>query len=117
MAWVWECLEHLTQYVRFGFRVLSKNLGVTFVIVLTLALGVGANTAIFGLVNGILLQRLPVPAPEQVVALVIQASGSPLGALGFSSPQFTDFRKPTEPFCEVFRQAFGPLNFTADRHV
>ena len=43
MAWGWEWLEHLTQDVRFGFRILSKNLGVTFVIVLTLALGVGAK--------------------------------------------------------------------------
>jgi hypothetical protein len=46
MAWGWEWLEHLTQDVRFGFRILSKNLGVTIVIVLTLALSVGANTAI-----------------------------------------------------------------------
>src|SRR5260370_18565275 len=75
MAWGWEWFEHLTQDVRFGLRILSKNLGVTFVIVLTLALGVGANTAIFGLVNGILLQRLPLPSPEQVAALGIQTTG------------------------------------------
>jgi len=97
MAWGWEWLEHLTQDVRFGFRILSKNLGVTFVIVLTLALGVGANTAIFGLVNGILLQRLPVPAPEQIAALVIQSGESSLGALGFSYPQFVEFREQTAP--------------------
>jgi predicted permease len=116
LAWGWEWLEHLTQDLRFGLRILSKNPGVTFVIILTLALGVGANTAIFGLVNGILLQRLPVPAPEQVAALVIQASGSPLGSLGFSYPQFVEFRQQMAPFCEVFGQAGGLYNFTADGH-
>jgi macrolide transport system ATP-binding/permease protein len=116
MAWGWEWLEQLTQDVRFGVRVISKNLGVTFVIILTLALGVGANTAIFGLVNGTLLQRLPVPAPEQVAALVIQASGSPLGSLGFSYPQFVEFRQQMAPSCEVVGQAGGLYNFTADGH-
>ena len=117
MAWGWEWLEHLTQDVRFGFRILNKNLGVTFVIVLTLALGVGANTAIFGLVNGILLQRLPVPAPEQIAALVIQSGESSLGALGFSYPQFVEFREQTAPICEVFGSATAwRLNFTAEGH-
>jgi hypothetical protein len=82
--------------LRHGLRGLRKNLGVTTIVVLTLALGVGANTAIFGLVNGILLQRLPVSQPEQIVALVIQSSGSALGALGFSYPQLVEFRQQTE---------------------
>ena len=109
-------LETFLQDVRFAARMLRKNPGVTVVVVLTLALGVGANTAIFGLVNGVLLERLPVPAPEQIAALVIQGSGAPLGALGFSYPQFVEFRKQTEPFCEVFGQALGRPNFTADGH-
>jgi predicted permease len=117
MAWGWEWLEHLTQDLRFGLRILRKNLGVTFVIILTLALGVGANTAVFGLVNGMLLQRLPVPAPEQIAALVIQSRESGLGALGFSYPQFVEFREQTAPVCEVFGSATGwRLNFTSDGH-
>jgi hypothetical protein len=75
-------LETLLQDLRFAARMLRKNPGVTAIVVLTLALGVGANTAIFGLVNGLLLQRLPVPAPEQIAALVIQSGDSSLGALG-----------------------------------
>jgi predicted permease len=115
MAWGWEWLEHLTQDVRFGLRILSKNPGVTIVIVVTLALGVGANTAIFGLVNGLLLQRLPVRAPEQIAALVIQSGDSSLGALGFSYPQFVEFREQTMPVCEVFGSATAwRLNFTAE---
>jgi putative ABC transport system permease protein len=110
-------LETLLQDLRFASRMLRKNPGVTTIVVLTLALGVGANTAIFGLVNGILLQRLPVPAPEQIAALVIQANGSALGALGFSYPQFVEFREQTAPFCEVFGQALGRVNLTADAHT
>jgi predicted permease len=107
-------LETFLQDLRFAARMLRKNAGITIIVVLTLALGVGANTAIFGLVNGLLLQRLPVPAAEQIAALVIQTNGSALGALGFSYPQFVEFREQTAPFCEVFGQALGRVNFTAD---
>jgi predicted permease len=110
-------LETFLQDLRFSARMLRKNPGVTFVVVLTLALGVGANTAIFGLVNGLLLQRLPVPAPEQIAALVIQSSGSSLGALGFSYPQFVEFREQMAPICEVFGSATAwRSTFTADGH-
>jgi predicted permease len=110
-------LETFLQDLRFATRVLRKNPGVTVIVVLTLALGVGANTAIFGLVNGLLLQRLPVPAAEQIAALVIQSSGSSLGALGFSYPQFVEFREQAAPVCEVFGSATAwRLNFTADSH-
>ena len=114
----WESfVETCWQDLRHGLRGLRKNLGVTTIVVLTLALGVGANTAIFGLVNGILLQRLPVSQPEQIVALVIQPSGSALGALGFSYPQLVEFRQQTAPFCEVFGQALGRVNLTVDAHA
>jgi len=110
-------LETLLQDLRFAARVLRKNPGVTIVVVLTLALGVGANTALFGLVNGVLLQRLPVPRAEQIAALPIQSSGSALGALGFSYPQFVEFREQMAPICEVFGSATAwRLNFTADGH-
>ncbi len=110
-------LETFLQDLRFAARMLRRNLGVTVIVVLTLALGVGANTAIFGLVNGLLLQRLPVPAAEQIAALVIQSGDSSLGALGFSYPQFVEFREQTAPICEVFGSATAwRLNFTAEGH-
>src|SRR5580704_16854780 len=110
-------LETFLQDLRFAARMLRKNLGVTAIVVVTLALGVGANTAIFGLVNGLLLQSLPVPAAEQIVALVIKSGDSSLGALGFSYPQFVDFREQTAPVCEVFGSATGwRVNFTAEGH-
>ncbi|MGB2642981.1 MAG: ABC transporter permease [Candidatus Acidiferrum sp.] len=109
-------LETFLQDLRFAARMLRKNPGVTAIVVLALALGVGANTAIFGVVNAFLLQPLPVPAPNQMVALVIQ-SGDSLGALGFSYPEFTEFRKETESFCNVFGQALGRISFTAEGHT
>jgi predicted permease len=109
-------LDSFLQDVRFAVRMMRKNPGVTFVVVLTLALGVGANTAIFGLVNGLLIQRLPVPHAEELAALVIQSNDGPLGALGFSYPDFVEFRQQAAPFCEVFGQALGRETFTADSH-
>jgi putative ABC transport system permease protein len=62
-------LESLVQDVRFSLRALARSRGFTAVAVLTLALGVGANTAIFSVVDGVLLKRLALPAPERLVAV------------------------------------------------
>jgi ABC-type antimicrobial peptide transport system permease subunit len=65
--WGWRWLEVLLQDIRYGLRMLAKNPGVTMAVLSSLALGIGANTAIFSLLNAVVLKALPVERPEQLV--------------------------------------------------
>lgn len=64
--WGWTTIEQLGQDVRYGLRMLLKHKGVTLVAIFSLALGIGANTAIFSLIDAVLLRMLPVERPEQL---------------------------------------------------
>jgi putative ABC transport system permease protein len=94
---------------------MRKNPSFTAVVVLTLALGIGASTSIFSMVNGVLLRPLPATSPEQLAVLAIEEKGSPIGALGFSYPQFSEFRNQADTLCDVFGLALaGPASLTAN---
>src|SRR5487761_629873 len=86
----------LIQDIRFGLRMLSKFPGFTAVAILTLALGIGANTAIFSLLDGLVLRDLPVPHPEQLVRFGVHAHGDPFTALSF--PMFEEIERDQKVF-------------------
>ncbi len=70
-------IETFLQDLRFAFRVLAKSPGFSAVVILTLALGIGANTAIFSFINGILLRSLPVKDPQQLVVFQLERACAP----------------------------------------
>jgi macrolide transport system ATP-binding/permease protein len=91
--WGLRSLEILSQDLRYGLRMLVKNPGFTLIAVLTLALGIGANTAIFTLLDKVLIRPLPVEQPHQLVTFVEDAGGSP-GI--FSYPLYAELRDRTD---------------------
>ena len=92
-------LEDLVQDARFGVRMLIKNPGFTAVVVLTLALGIGINTAIFSVVNGVLLNPLPFPHPDQLVALHESKPNFANGSISY--PNFLDWRRDNHTFAAM----------------
>src|SRR5271156_254796 len=113
-VWSFVWLEQLLQAIRYGIRMLRKSPGVTCVIVIALALGVGANVTIFSIVNGFLLRSLPVPVPEQITILAIQDKDAPVGSSGFSYPEFADFRRQADTFSDVFGLVLSSVQVTDD---
>jgi putative ABC transport system permease protein len=90
--------------LRYGLRQLSKNPGFTFVAVLTLALGIGANTAIFSVVNALLLKPLPFPAAQQLVAVGMtdtRQKGTQTELSSLSYPDFFDFREQNRTLSSI----------------
>ncbi|HTL66743.1 MAG TPA: ABC transporter permease [Lacunisphaera sp.] len=97
-AWGVRFIDQLRQDLTSGGRALRHNPGFSLVVILTLALGIGANTAIFSVVNGVLLRPLPYAAPDRVVTLNQAAPGAGQPFLGFSVPDFRDFRARNRAF-------------------
>jgi len=94
-------MDSLLQDVRYGIRALSSKPGFTVVAVLTIALGIGANTAMFTVVNAVLLRALPYPHPEQLVRITADLRGTNIPDIGLSVPELTDYREKLEAIDQI----------------
>lgn len=105
-------METLWQDIRYGFRILMRSPGFTAVVVLTLALGIGANTAMFSIVNAVLLQPLPYPKADRLVQLWEiegreQARQEPVGPVNFA-----DWQERTGTFEHLAAYRYASLTLT-----
>src|SRR5437879_6699969 len=102
----------LFQDMRYGLRLLLKSPGFTIVAVLSLGLGVGANTAIFSIVNAVLLRSLPFSHPDRLVKIIASNRGAGARDIGFSVPELDDLRSRAGVFELVTATQGGPTNLT-----
>ncbi len=114
-------MQNLWQEIRYCARVLLKNPGFAAVCILTLALGIGANTAVFSVVNTLLFRPLPVYNPQQITMLAFRQKHGPLNN-NFSVPELRDLRANAAPsFSDVFGYQLGldglSVNGRAERVV
>jgi len=103
-------MHTLWQDLRFGARMLLKKPGFTLIAVITLALGIGANTAVFTLIEGAFLRPFPITEPERVVALSLKTKRGELHA--FSYPYYKDFRDRNEVLSGMVAHSFAQFHLS-----
>ena len=105
-------MDAIWQDVKFAARMLVKNAGLTLTAVLTLALGIGANTAIFSVLSAVLFRPLPYPQPEQLVKVWgrFTGIGLPNDQMWFSAPEFRDLKELSRSFAEIASATSNSFN-------
>jgi putative ABC transport system permease protein len=110
-VWGWTWLERLRQDVEFGIRMLRKSPSFTAVAALTLALGIGANTAIFSVINGVLIRSLPFPNANELVWIANSFDEAGLSGRTHTSFDYRDFRERSRTISAMAAyDAFFPYN-------
>ena len=105
-TWGWTWLEEIAQDLRYAARMLRKSPGFTSVAVLTLALGIGANTAIFTVASSLFQRGLPARDPGRLLGLSFHQRNN-LGQGTFSYPDFEDIRQQADSFTDLFAYRIG----------
>src|SRR5215510_2176708 len=100
--------------LQYGIRVLTKNWGVTLVALITLALGIGANTAIFSVVNAVLLRTFPYTKPEQLVLVWEKREGGRTDQNVINLANFSDWKEQNQVFSDMAVFFDRSLNLTSD---
>ncbi len=91
-------MQTLMQDLRYSLRLLQKNPGFTLIVIATLALGIGANTAIFSVINAVLLRALPFAEAERIVAISSTKTTDRTEMEALSYPDFADFQMESDAF-------------------
>src|SRR5262249_41644342 len=102
--------DNLFKDIRYAIRGLIKRPGFVAIAVITLALGIGANTAIFSLVNTVLLRSLPVERPGEIVAVAVRGRDNSFSALSY--PNYIDFRDHNDVLSGLLAYRFVPLSLS-----
>ena len=110
-------IETLLQDTRYGLRMLAKSPGFTVVAVLTLTLGIGANTAIFSCINAWIIKPLPYPQSDRLMVFAAHDKKNGWTAEHVTSPaDFFDFQRQNTSFEQIVAWAGAGLNLTGDGH-
>jgi putative ABC transport system permease protein len=105
-------MENLLHDLRYGFRTLIKNVGFTVVAVIALALGTGANSAIFSIVNAVLLRPLPYASPDNLMIVWGKNLKTPDQDYGVSAPDYVDYRDQCQSFEGVASFTYDDFNLS-----
>jgi macrolide transport system ATP-binding/permease protein len=109
----------MVQDLRYALRMLGRNPGFALVAIISLALGIGANTAIFSLADFILIPRLSVPNPSGIMVVMSQFRGESLGSIfqysGVSNPDYEDLQKKSNSFAGLTATQYFQFGFAPDK--